>query len=83
MDSRRCGDLVNAYMINENLIENFLELISIALAFVNIDLNDKQINALQKHLHEQDNSFLKKIVEQNEEIIRLGKEIIKLLTNDS
>ena len=60
----------------------FLDLISI-LSFIiglqNLELNEKQVNALDRHLSEQDNNQLAKIIAQNEELIELDKQIIKLL----
>lgn len=55
-------------MNNENL-GNFLNALGVILGFINIELNDKQIEQLNGHLEQQDNAFLKKIVDQNEVII--------------
>lgn len=61
---------------------SFLDLISI-LSFIiglqNLELNEKQVNALDRHLSEQDNKLLAKIIAQNDELIELDKKIIKLL----
>ena len=67
--------------MNNNL--GFLDLINI-LSFIigieNLNLNTEQVNTLDKHLEQQDhilieeqNAMLSKIIEQNEEIIRLLK----------
>ena len=63
---------------------SFLDIISI-LSFIigveNLNLNEQQAKALDEHLKNQDsilieeqNAMLKKIIEQNEEIIKLLKE---------
>lgn len=61
---------------------DLLDLISI-LSFVigleNLELNTKQVNDLQDHLSRQDNNLLAKIIQQNEELIELDKQIIDLL----
>lgn len=61
---------------------DLLDLISI-LSFVigleNLELNTKQVNDLQDHLSHQDNNLLAKIIQQNEELIELDKQIIDLL----
>ena len=57
---------------------SFIDAISI-LSFIvgleNLELNEKQINNLDTHLSRQDNDLLAKIIAQNEEIIKLLKEI--------
>ena len=45
----------------------------------NLELNTKQVNDLQDHLSHQDNNLLAKIIQQNEELIELDKQIIDLL----
>lgn len=61
---------------------DFFDVISI-LSFIigleNLELNQKQVDNLQSHLSEQDDNLLAKIIQQNEEIIKLDKEIIQLL----
>jgi hypothetical protein len=63
---------------------DFLDIISI-LSFLigieNLKLNEEQVNGLNKHLSKQDdilvkeqNEMLKKIIEQNKEIIKMIKE---------
>lgn len=55
----------------------FIDIISI-LSFIigleNLDLNQKQVTNLDKHLSDQDTQLLAKIIAQNEEIIKLLKE---------
>ena len=55
----------------------FIDLINV-LSFViglqNLDLNEKQNQALDEHLKIQDEKLLAKIIQQNEEIIALLKE---------
>ena len=56
---------------------DFIDIISI-LSFIigleNLELNQKQVSSLDKHLSAQDNQILAKIIQQNEEIIQLLKE---------
>lgn len=56
---------------------SFLDLLTI-LSFIigieNLNLNIQQNDSLEQHLSLQDNKLLNKIIEQNEEIIRLLKE---------
>lgn len=56
---------------------SFIDVISI-LSFIigleNLELNQQQVSSLDKHLSEQDNQLLAKIIQQNEEIIQLLKE---------
>ena len=56
---------------------NFIDIISI-LSFIigleNLELNQKQVSSLDKHLSDQDNQLLAKIIQQNDEIIQLLKE---------
>ena len=58
----------------ENL--SFIDIVNI-LSFViglqNLELNEKQVKALDNHLKEQDEMLLAKIIKQNEEIIALLK----------
>ena len=55
----------------------FIDIISV-LSFVvglqNLELNEQQVNNLEQHLNHQDNQLLAKIIQQNEEIIKLLKE---------
>lgn len=61
---------------------DFLDIISI-LSFIvgleNLELNNKQVANLEQHLRHQDNNLLAKIIQQNEELIELDKQIINLL----
>lgn len=61
---------------------DFLDIISI-LSFIvgleNLELNNKQVANPEQHLHHQDNNLLAKIIQQNEELIDLDKQIINLL----
>ena len=56
---------------------SFLDIVSI-LSFIiglqNLELNEKQVKALDNHLKEQDENQLALIIKQNEEIISLLKE---------
>lgn len=62
-------------MFNEQL--DFLDIISI-LSFIvglqNLELNQVQVDKLMKELRENQNTMLEKIIQQNEEIIKLLKE---------
>lgn len=64
----------------------FLDLINI-LSFIiglqNLELNQKQVTALDRHLSEQDNNQLAMIISQNEELIELDNKIINLLEGKS
>lgn len=62
-------------------LETLLNLLSLQIGLINLNLNDEQIKALNKHLEKQDdilvkdqNSMLKKILENQEIIIKLLKE---------
>lgn len=55
-------------MNNDNL-GNFLDALGVMLALVNIDLNDKQIEQLNEHLQQQDEAYLKKAINQNQNLI--------------
>lgn len=59
---------------------DILTILSYLIGVQNLNLNEKQVNDLDQHLQEQDdilikqqNSMLKKIIEQNETIINLLK----------
>lgn len=65
-----------------NDVLNMMNAMSFVLGIMNLELNNKQLSndELDKHLQEQDNilkdqneTYLKKIIEQNEEIIELLK----------
>lgn len=57
---------------------SFIDIISV-LSFIiglqNLELNEKQVKSLDNHLKEQDERLLAKIINQNEEIIALLKEL--------
>lgn len=57
---------------NLNVVANASQLVSLFLL-----LRDASNNELMKKLNEQDENYLKRIVEQNEEIIKLLKELKK------
>lgn len=65
--------------MNNNNLGNFLNALGVALALVNIGLNDEQIDQLNTHLQQQDESFLKKIIDQNEILIAQNNEMLFLL----
>lgn len=57
---------------NLNIVANASQLVSLFLL-----LRDASNNELMKKLNEQDELYLKKAIEQNEEIIGLLKELLK------
>lgn len=57
---------------------NFLDALGVILALVNIDLNDKQIDALNSHLEKQDNQYLKTLIDKVEHSILQNERLIKL-----
>jgi len=57
---------------NLNVVANASQLVSLFLL-----LRDASNNELMKKLNEQDELYLKKAIEQNEEIISLLKELLK------
>ena len=58
---------------------DIISVLSFIIALENLDLNEKQVRGLDEHLKQQDNNQLAKIIQQNEEIICLDKQIIELL----
>ena len=56
---------------------DWVSVLSLIIGLMNLDLNEKQVNNLEEHLSKQDEQLLKKIIDQNEEIIRLIKELKK------
>lgn len=52
-----------------------LTVLSFIIGLQNLELNEKQVKGLDKHLKEQDERLLAKIINQNEEIIELLKEL--------
>lgn len=57
---------------NLNVVANASQLVSLFLL-----LRDASNNELMKKLNEQDEKYLKKAIEQNEEIIKLLKELLQ------
>ena len=57
---------------NLNVVANASQLVSLFLL-----LRDASNNELMKKLNEQDERYLKKAIEQNEEIIKLLKELLQ------
>lgn len=57
----------------------FLDAYSVYLGEKNLLLNDEQVNKLDTHLKQQDDTYLKKIIEQNNELSLQNQEIIRLL----
>lgn len=60
---------------------DLLTVMSFLVSLINLSLNERQVSSLDEHLQKQDsilveeqNNMLKKIIEQNEEIIKLIKE---------
>lgn len=51
-----------------------LTILSFVIGIKNLDLNEEQAQILDSHLNRQDKELLSKIIQQNEEIIRLLKE---------
>ena len=64
-------------MDNEHSGFTFIDIINI-LSFIiglqNLELNDKQVQSLSKEMTDNQDTMLKTIIQQNEEIIRLLKE---------
>ena len=60
---------------------DLLTVMSFLVSLINLSLNERQVSSLDEHLQKQDsilveeqNRMLQKIIEQNEEIIKLIKE---------
>lgn len=51
-----------------------ITIVSFLIGLENLQLNEQQNKQLDKHLQEQDNKLLAKIIAQNEEIIKLLRE---------
>lgn len=56
-----------------------ITVLSFIIGLQNLELNEQQVSNLENHLSQQDGAFLQKIVEQNEELLEMGKKIINLL----
>ncbi len=54
---------------------DILTVLSFIIGLQNLELNEKQVKGLDEHLKEQDERLLAKIIDQNEEIIALLKEL--------
>ena len=50
---------------------------SLDIGFQNLSLNKQQVDGLMKELQENQDSLLLKIIEQNEQIIRMLEEMMK------
>lgn len=59
---------------NEWSFIDTISILSFIIGLENLELNQKQVSNLDKHLSDQDNQLLAKIIQQNEEIIQLLKE---------
>lgn len=53
---------------------DFLTILSFVISVENLQLNVQQSQQIDDHLHTQDEKLLKKIIQQNEEIIKLLEE---------
>ena len=58
---------------------DIINVLSFIIGLQNLELNERQVKGLDDHLKEQDDNLLAKIIQQNEELIELDKEIINLL----
>ena len=58
---------------------DWMSVLSFIIGLQNLELNEKQVDNLETHLSKQDNELLSKIIKQNERLINLDAEIIKLL----
>lgn len=80
------GNNRNSNNSSLDFINFFAELYSVYLGEANLQLNTKQVNALDAHLQKQDNEYLSKMldrlefsIEQNKILIQQNQELIKLL----
>lgn len=58
---------------------DILTILSFIIGLENLELNEKQVKHLEEHLSQQDENLLSKVIKQNEELIKLNKQIIELL----
>lgn len=58
-------------------ILDIIQIVSLYLAIQNLQENEKQSEILNKKLDNQDNEYLKKIIQQNEIIIAQNEELLK------
>lgn len=54
---------------------DILTILSFIIGLQNLDLNQKQVNSVMAELQDNQNSMLKTIIDQNEQIIKLIKEL--------
>lgn len=54
---------------------DLLGVLSLYVGLQNLELNQKQVDSVMKELQENQNAMLAKIIQQNEEIIKLLKEV--------
>lgn len=54
---------------------DLVNILSLVVGLENLSLNEEQVNNLEEHLKRQDQELLTRIIEQNDEIIKLLKEI--------
>lgn len=54
---------------------DILTILSFIVSLQNLDLNQKQVNNVMAELQDNQNSMLKTIINQNEQIIKLIKEL--------
>ena len=62
-------------MDKEWTLIDLINVLSLVIGIENLELNKQQINELDTHLTNQDTKLLAKIINQNDEIIRLLKEM--------
>lgn len=58
-------------------ILDIITILSFCIAIKNLEENEKQNKILSEKLDNQDNEYLKKIINQNELIIEQNKELLK------
>ena len=58
-------------------ILDIITILSFCIAIKNLEENEKQNKILSEKLDNQDNEYLKKIINQNELIIKQNKELLK------
>ena len=63
------------------VIGDLLDIISIYLALKNLELNEQQVNDLNEHLKKQDNNYLQRAIEQNQQILDKLDKILSLMTD--
>ena len=76
----------NARDNNENngiLTNDFLQCLSLHLQVKDVQLNEQQVNDLNKHLETQDNDYLQTLIKQNEGLKKQKEQIISLLRGNN